>query len=218
MGLPGRRSFPRWPSFGVLLLAAAYLTLRWDSIPPRWVIHWGAHGRPNGWASRSVYDVYGLLALPLVILLVNESVAAMRGRPASTAEAAMRAASLDMARIGTLGIAIMCALLAVDLPLGPHLPPVALLALGLGPVILTLGVGGTRLAASLRQIREGGQGAKAEGYHALHYANADDRRLWVPKANGMGWTINFSHPLGWPMLALVVAVPIVITIVAARGH
>jgi uncharacterized membrane protein len=223
MDQPSRRLSPRWPSFGVLFLTAAYLTARWDSIPARWVIHWGARGEPNGWATRSVPGVYGLLVLPLVVLLVNEAIAAVSrpalpSEPATLTMLAMRAASRDMARIGMFGITVMCALLAIDLPLGPRLPLPALVALGLAPVVVALAVGGARLTATLRQLREGGHGAKTEGYHALYYANGSDRRLWVPKTNGMGWTINFSHPLGWPMLVLVLAVPIVAIVIAARSN
>ena len=57
-----------------------------------------------------------------------------------------------------------------------------------------------------------------EGHHALYYANGNDRRLWVPKVTGMGWTINFSHPLAWPMLALLLAVPIVAIVLSAAAR
>jgi uncharacterized membrane protein len=195
MDSPDRPLFPRWPSFGVLLLAAAYLTARWDSIPARWVIHWGLRGEPNGWATKSLMGVYGLLALPVVLIVVNEAMTGSRHRgQAALSDPAMRAATIDFVRIVTFGVAAMTGLFAVVLPLGPRLPLAGLLVLALAPVVVAFAVGGARLAATLRSVRAAGRGAKLEGYHALYYANANDRRLWVPKVTGMGWTINFRHP------------------------
>jgi uncharacterized membrane protein len=222
MDSPDRRRlsrWPRWPSFAVLLLAAAYLTVRWDSIPARWIIHWGARGEPNGWATKTLPGVYGLLALPVVLLVVNEAIAGNRqGRQAVAFDPAMRVATVDFVRIVTFGVTVMTALLAVILPLGPSLPLPALLSLAVAPVVVAFAAGGARLAAAMRRVRAGGGGAKLEGYHALYYANGNDRRLWVPKVTGMGWTINFSHPLAWPMLALLLAVPIAALVLSAAAR
>jgi uncharacterized membrane protein len=203
-----RRLFPRWPPLLVMFLAAAYLTVRWDSIPARWVIHWGPRGDPNGWATRTVPGVYGLLALAAAVVVVNEAVAAIRRGGAVV---------IEPMRVVVFGVTVMLSLLAIDLPLGPPLPLPALLVLCVAPVIVALVTGGIRLGAALRDLREKGDGAKIEGYHALHYANANDRRLWVPKRSGMGWTINFSHPLAWPMLLLLLAMPIA-AIVSSLGR
>jgi uncharacterized membrane protein len=218
MNQPGRRLFPRWPSFVVLLLAAGYLTLRWNSIPLRWVIHWGPRGEPNGWATRSIAGVYGLLALAAGFLVVNEVATAIRQRGSEVASEMPRAATFDFVRIVLLGFTVMVAMLAIDLPLGPRLPVPALLLLCAAPVILSLVGGAIRLAASLRHLRASGHRAKLEGYHALHYANSNDSRLWVPKLNGMGWTINFSHPLAWPVFLLLLAVPIALVVLSATAR
>ncbi len=219
MEQPSRRPFPRWPSFAVLVGAAAYLTVSWDSIPTRWVIHWGPRGEPNGWATRSIPGVYGLLALAAVIVVTNEAIGAIRpGTAAAASGARARAAMIDCMRIISFGVAVMMALLAIDLPLGPRMPLSAMLSFSVAPLVLSLVVGFSRLAMTLRRERESGGGEGVEGYHALYYANARDRRLWVPKLNGMGWTINFSHPLGWPMLVLIIAVPIAVVVLSAASR
>jgi uncharacterized membrane protein len=216
MDLPDRRPFSRWPSLAVPLLAAAYLTARWDAIPARWVTHWGPRGEPNGWATRTPLGVYGLLALPVGFVVVSEAIAAVQqSRRAVAFDSEMRVATLDFVRIVTFGVAVTTALLAVDLPLGPRMPVPALVLLGVAPVMIALVAGGVRLAATLRHLRESGRGAKVEGYQALYYANGSDRRLWVPKLSGMGWTINFSHPLGWPMLVLLLTLPIAAVVLSA---
>jgi uncharacterized membrane protein len=216
MDQPSRRPFPRWPSFAILLLTATYLRANWDSIPARWVIHWGPRGEPNGWATRTMPGVFGLLALATVLIVVNEAVVSIR-RGSAVAEP-LRAATVDFMRIAMFGVTVTMAVLSVDLPLGPPMPLPALLLLSLAPVVVAIAAGGTRLATTLRETRESGRGAKRDGYHALYYASASDRRLWVPKLNGMGWTINFSHPLAWPVFVLVLALPIaaVVFSLAAR--
>jgi uncharacterized membrane protein len=217
MDQPSRRLFPRWPSFAVLLLAAAYLTMRWDAIPARWVIHWGPRGEPNGWATKTLPGVYGLLVLPVALIVINEATAALRRRDAG-AGAHLYAAAMDFGRIMTLGVSAVTALLAIILPLGPQLPLPALIAVIVAPLLVAAAAGGVRLAATRRELRERGHGDKIEGYHALYYANANDRRLWVPKLSGLGWTINFSHPLGWPMFLLLLAVPIAAVVLSATGR
>jgi uncharacterized membrane protein len=218
MDQPIRRLFPRWPSFAVLLLTATYLRARWDSIPARWVIHWGPRGEPNGWATRTMPGVFGLLVLAAILIVVNEAVAGIR-RTGSAVDESMRTATVDFMRIVMFGVTITMALLSVDLPLGPPMSLLALLLLSLAPVVVAVVAGGTRLAATLRERRESGRdGAKRDGYHALYYASANDRRLWVPKLSGMGWTINFSHPLAWPMFVLVLALPIAAVVLSLTAR
>ncbi len=222
MDHPSRRALPRWPSFAVLLLAASYLALRWDAIPARWIIHWGASGQPNGWATRTIPGVFGFLALTAVILVFTETLGTARRNARrdkdGAAEEPLRSATVDFVRFSMLGVSLMTAFLAVDLPLGPPMSLAALLSIGLAPLVVSVAVGAIRLTAALRSARESGHGARVEGYHAFYYARASDPRLWVPKRSGMGWTINFAHPLGWPMLLLTLAIPIaaLIASVAAR--
>jgi uncharacterized membrane protein len=215
MDQPVRRVFPRWPSFATLLLAALYLTLRWDSIPPRWIVHWGVTGQPNGWATKGVPGVYGPLAIAALAVLALEALAAVRrGRTSATSDEPMRAATSHFLRVVTFGLVLMMAFLAIQLPLGPMMPAGALVAISLVPVGLSLVAGAARLAAALGETRKSGRGATVEGYHALYYANARDSRLWVPKVTGLGWTINFAHRWAWPVFLLLLGLPIALVVVS----
>jgi uncharacterized membrane protein len=156
--------------------------------------------------------------LPVALIVVNEATAAWRMRGDDGASGSHTRAAMDFGRIMMLGISTMTALLAIVLPLGPRLPLLALISLIVAPLLVALAAGGVRLAATIRELRERGHGEKIEGYHALYYANANDRRLWVPKLTGLGWTINFSHPLGWPMFLLLLAVPIAAVVLSATGR
>jgi uncharacterized membrane protein len=155
----------------------------------------------------------------LTIIAVQEVAVAFRFGPGTGAAAPeMRAATVDFGRIVVLGAVVMTALFAINLPLGPRLPLPALISLGVSPLLVALTVGGARFSATVRELRERGLLGKLEGYHGLYYANANDRRLWVPKLSGMGWTINFSHPLGWPMMLLLLAVPIAVVVLSATAR
>jgi uncharacterized membrane protein len=48
----------------------------------------------------------------------------------------------------------------------------------------------------------------------VFYVNADDPALWVPKRTGLGWTLNFAHPLAWVVMAAILGVAIGIPLVA----
>jgi uncharacterized membrane protein len=130
----------------------------------------------------------------------------------------VRAASLHFARLMTFGASLMLAILSVDLPLGPPMPLAARLSIAVAPLLVAMLLGLPRMTAALRETRESGEGAKHEGYHGIYYANANDWRLWVAKIHGVGWTLNFSHPLAWPVFLLLVGVPIGLVILSAAAR
>ncbi|MHB0886849.1 MAG: DUF5808 domain-containing protein [Bacillota bacterium] len=33
-----------------------------------------------------------------------------------------------------------------------------------------------------------------------------DRRIFVPKKSGLGYTLNFAHPVSWVIMALIIGV------------
>lgn len=41
-------------------------------------------------------------------------------------------------------------------------------------------------------------------YFAIFYFNPKDKRLFLPKRSGLGWTINFAQPLAIVILVLMV--------------
>jgi uncharacterized membrane protein len=48
-----------------------------------------------------------------------------------------------------------------------------------------------------------------EGYHhGLYYSDKDDPALFVPKKSGLGYTINFGHPAGIPIMIAIAVLPL----------
>jgi uncharacterized membrane protein len=205
-----------WKPFAVLGAAAAYLSLRWDAIPQKWAIHWDLSGRPNGWAERTPMGVYGLLAAATGVVIYMEIATALATRKRSDVAAEpVRAASRSMIRGLTFATSLLLAFLAVDLPLGPRLSPLAIAGLTLVVIGIPLAIGGVRLSRARREARRLGYSESLEGYHGLYYSNVNDGRLWVPKRIGVGWTVNFAHPLAWPTMFLLVGVPIAAIVVSS---
>lgn len=36
-------------------------------------------------------------------------------------------------------------------------------------------------------------------------SNSADPRIWVPKASGLGYTLNFAHPMAWVVFGATLA-------------
>jgi uncharacterized membrane protein len=216
-----RAPFPPWPAFAVLGCGAAYLAARWDDIPGRWVVHWNAAGLANGWAARTAPAVFGPLVLAAGLLVLLESLTAIVSRRGGddVPTEPVRAATTHFMRMVMLALSMVLTLLAIDLPLGPPLPPPAVALACLAIVVTAVALGSARVKAAHRAVRAGGDGAKVRGYHGLYYSDADDERLWVPKRNGLGLTINFAHRWAWPAMILVTGIPIaLVTVCATQCH
>jgi uncharacterized membrane protein len=46
------------------------------------------------------------------------------------------------------------------------------------------------------------------------YVDPADPRLFVPKRSSIGSTVNLGHPWGWPVLALMVLLPLAAVVIA----
>jgi len=60
-----------------------------------------------------------------------------------------------------------------------------------------------------RRLREAGL-TLPEGYQGVFYNNPRDPRLFVPKASGLGSTLNFAHRLAWPVMLAILCGPLVV--------
>ena len=190
--------------------------MRWSDIPQRWVIHWGAGGVPNGWATKSFSGVYGILLVGLAASVFVELVVtlAVRARAAKDPRyEPLVGPTIDVGRLVALAVSLVCGALAVTLPLGPYLSPIVVVLAILALLTVTVVLGAARMSRALRTVRQADP-KRFEGYTALGYSNPSDSRLFVPKLMGMGWTINFAHRLAWPIVILLVGVPIAGTVLA----
>jgi uncharacterized membrane protein len=207
------RPIPAWISPVILGSSAAVLGLRWSSIPERFVVHWDASGRPNGWADRSTGGVLLPIGLGLGLWLIFELIGAAVRAGAKPNRAPIATATVDTMRLVMAAIAIVLGVLAISLPLGPAFAPQTIVLGSLGLVTVATVWGCFRFARAIREVREANPADKElQGYKGIYYSNPNDSRLWVPKVVGIGKTINFAHPWAWPVMILITGAPIVFVI------
>lgn len=198
-------------AWGILLLGGLILLSAWGSLPPTWVVHWNAHGQPDGWAHRTPLGVFGPLLFGAFLVGLMQALKPLLRTQASpwghAPEASRRLADLGAESLDAVAtaMALSSAAIAIILPLVPR--PFGLV---LGVSILSVALALVRIVQrnqqALQELRD--QGVDLKGFSGLAYSNPDDPRLWVPKLSGMGTTINFAHPMGWPVMIALVAMPL----------
>ena len=182
--------------FVILGIVAAHLAAIWDTIPTRFPIHWGFDGQPNGWSTRSFAGVFGPLLLGAVICA---ALTAFRLVPVRSAgrRAALR---VNLVAEYAIALAIGFSVLAAR-----ELPNFRVLVFAILFPSILVALLAVRFA---RRAPEAGvdQPQSASPWRAgVFYVNAEDPALWVPKRTGLGWTLNFAHPLAWVVMGAILA-------------
>jgi uncharacterized membrane protein len=224
VSLPGGVMAQAGP-FILLGIVALVLALNWQRIPARFPIHWGINGQPNGWASRTVLSVYGILFIAgmLCVLLTGIVYSIFHGgrRIQSSGEAGLRETRFVQAiswfMLGTEYWIVllfgMIALLPLRADLSAVLPVWSMLA-GTAFLIATtifiawrMGQGGWRLDKSMNAEKTSADAAPVGDRTpdecwklGVFYFNRNDPALWVEKRFGVGWTVNMAQPAAWLVL------------------
>lgn len=199
--------------------AVAVLLLGWERIPERWVTHWGAGGRPDGWTTRTPAGVFFPIGLGVAMWGLMEAIAWGMRRWGEDSEGARRApeafaATVDFLRILAAGMASLFAVVAVALPLARPRTPIGVIAAALALLGVVTIAGMARIRRAVRAARARDPKGLA-GWQGLSYRNPQDPRIWVPKLFGGGYTLNFAHRRAWAILAALLAVPLAIVILVA---
>lgn len=216
--------------FALLAACAAYLSTHWQQIPLRLVLHWGAHGQPDRWAARSLGTVFLPLLIAAVVLLVMTLILygithwlrpIYAGGPQGEHESHFRRTTSSLLLVLEYWIAVLFSWLAIRplLPTSFQRPPAAiailpgLFAVAVTAVLMSLGQGGSRMRLAQRpaSASTGPVGDRTEDRFwklGIFYFNRDDPSVMVEKRFGIGYTMNFAHPVAWvvavvPLLALI---------------
>jgi len=208
----------RWISLSVLVAAGVLLAVFWGDVPDRWVIHWGLHGRPDAWATKSIAAAAAPLVIGSCVWLVMEVAAVwiVRGGARRTAAlpAEVLAIQAAIARATGLAIALLTAGLTLALPLLHLRSSLPILVAVLADIAVVIGCILIWADRQMRRLRATGV-ALPDGYNGIAYRNPRDPRLWVPRLSGAGWTINFAHRLAWPAV-IAIAGLLAAALIAAR--
>jgi uncharacterized membrane protein len=215
---PAARRTSIWPileplPFAILAAAALVLDARWEEIPARFAVHFGADGSPNGWAPRTPAGVFGPLvagaAVAAVLALVRAAMASERlvvHGPAGGAHG-RRYTSAILLGVETW-VAVVFATTSF-LALGATLRVVLSVVLG-GVVLLIVSLAASTAAFTRHPPDPGGTPTGGWRAGGLVYRDEGDPDLWIPKRIGIGWTLNFAHPAAWWVMALLLLVPLAI--------
>lgn len=225
-----------------LVAVVALAVWQYPRLPERIPTHWDAAGHADGWQTKSPWPFASILLLMgsihviLLWLLVGISQAAVRLPARRTEEyRAVRerymrvwARFFDAMRFAIFLIffgIVWAGLFGIEHQAQGGVPPGMVLvyvgAFGLFAGLLWLISRAARLRAEMREIAGPGTmeaAAPTEGWiGGTIYYNRNDPAVWVEKRVGIGWTLNFAHPVSWAFMVLVVVVPIGIALIALLG-
>ncbi len=244
VGKPNRRVPGGWViaagPFILLAASAGYLGTHWQQIPARLILHWDIHGEPDRWAARSLGSVFLPLVIAAVILLAMTLLLygiahwlrpIYPGGLQGEHESRFRRIASIMLLALEYWIALLCSWLAIRplLPASLQRPPAAiamvpgLIAVAVTAVLMWLGQGGNRMPSPQRPDTDSTQpvGDRTEDRFwklGVFYFNPSDPSVLVEKRFGIGYTVNFAHPVAWAIILLPVLVLIAITTTIALRH
>lgn len=225
--------------FLILGAVALCLAMKWPQIPSRIPIHWGASGKPNGWAAKSILAVFGLLFIGAAVCALLSAISFVVGtsvrRIHSSGEAGAREGRfvrvmlfflLGMnywlaALMGSIGLLSLRADLNAPVPeFWLIIPCEALIVATILFIGYRMGQGGWRgngksddsvntIAAPV------GDRTPDECWKlGMFYYNPNDPAVLVEKRFGVGWTLNFAHTKSWTLIIGLAIFSIVIALLS----
>lgn len=226
--------------FALLAACVSYLGTHWQEIPARLVLHWGAHGQPDRWVARSLGTVFLPILVAAVILLALTFILygmAHWLRPIYVGglqgehESRFRRTASTVLLVMEYWIAVLFSWLATRslLPTSLQRPPAAiamvagLIAIVGAAVLMWLSQGGTRIPSPQRPDSDSTRpvGDRTEDRFwklGVFYFNRNDPSVMVERRFGIGYTVNFSHPVAWVIILLPVLALIAVTTTIAVRH
>ena len=172
----------------VLLSAGATMCALWSRFPARWVAHIGADGQPNGWMVKTPLSAGFPLLVGATVWLVGEAALRVRRTQGTDTQQVSPAALISTRLVMPLATGVI-AYLSIALPLAQTgLSKTALL------VTVSLTVGCSLAAVVFAAMRQ--RPART---------TQDAQKLWWPRESGLGYTLNFSHPMAIPVLIALLA-------------
>lgn len=244
VGKPARKIPGGWViasgPFALLAATAGYVGTHWAQVPARLVMHWNIHGQPDRWATRSVGTVFlpvliATAILSALTLLLYGMAHWLRpiyaGGPQGEHELRFRRTTSILLLAMEYWIAVLCSWLALRplLPIAFQRPPVAfailpgLIAVATTAVLMWLGQGGSRVPsvqpAQTDSTTPVGDRTEDRFWKlGVFYFNRDDPSVLVEKRFGIGYTMNFAHPVAWVILLLVLLVPVAVSLTIVFKH
>ena len=213
------RRFSAYLPWGILLLGFAIMNVEYPQLPDRWVIHYNAAGRADGWATKSFEMAFFPLFMGSGLAVIFEFIAQVSRLASGSQEAwqvRMQECNRLCLRLISASMAVFMCYLAWRMPYATGVGFIIL------PVVLLLGtviVG--PILCFIQAYREARQSCHLpQGYRLFYYYDPADPRVWIPKLSGGGWTLNLAHKSGRFWMVFLLAMPLLIafSIIAYQAH
>ncbi|MFC3802287.1 DUF1648 domain-containing protein [Cohnella sp. GCM10012308] len=213
----------------IVLACVVSVLLHWDVIPDPVPTHFGIAGEADAYSPKSFGAVFMLnivqLGLIGVFMLVNMTIRQARQQLDPARPEASREKQLQFRKANSVFIYALSLFVVVMLGLGQavtlygwpvsHLSPAMLLL----PALLILAVFGFVWYVTRHGLDEATNTPRVQEDEAwrggFFYYNKADPALMVEKRYGVGWTINFAHPIGALIFVGILIVPIAIVVLVA---
>ncbi|TWP36918.1 DUF1648 domain-containing protein [Leekyejoonella antrihumi] len=224
-------------SLVLLLGSAAAGAVRYDSLPARIPTHFTFAGTPDQYADKSMISVFGPLigGVGVIVLLLGlmgvTFVAPERqypdGDPDHAGERARRKRAFVTRALGVIALVGCATICGACLAIYFRVTSWALTPVLVSGMVLILAVVGWAVlrAIGLQRPGAGSSGRSAESPDddrywkaGLIYVNREDPALFVPKRQGIGYTINLGHRAGQIVTGLVLLIVVVTVVSSVVGH
>ncbi len=223
-----------WPlqsiPFLVLAAVAVVVGLHWTDLPARVPVHWNLIGQADRFVEKTPAAVFTPIVMAAVMcgLMMITAMGLLRSRRVrATGDAAPGEASFR--RITTIVLLVAELLIALSvcraglqeifpssgLDRGLIVMTIGGLAVVAFLVVLMvrLGQGGSRRAPlAAGEAPVGDRTPDSAWILGMIYVNHDDPALFVEKRFGIGYTLNFGHPLAWVLIGLLVGIPVLLAV------
>jgi len=213
-----------WELLPIALIVATFAALAWQypHAPGTLITHWNAQGTPNGFVRKTPLSYYGeaLTSLPVYALLFGLGYLITRSRAQPDA-ADLRFKRLMIRFLFGMRTLLVVLFGAIALVIASQTPPQWVVALPIVIIVvifvavmalaLRVGQGGARLRGAAASPTD----RMADRYWKLgiFYVNPDDPSILIERRFGMGYTLNFGSPGAVIVFALLIGVPIALTLV-----
>lgn len=212
----------------IVVVCMICASLQWDSIPQTLVTHYDINGVADGFSEKSLRSVFELNFVQLVLLLLfifgNVSIRMSKQSldPSNPEQSLVK--QLRFRKIMSLFLWGLSLIVVIFMGLiqgsilyewstkvmitAAIVLPIALVA---SILILTVYLSRKKLIQQTDPSHQEDNYWKA----GMFYYNPEDPAVFVSKRVGLGWTVNFAHPVSWFIIIGILLIPIVPIVISA---
>jgi uncharacterized membrane protein len=210
--------------FVILAAIALYLHFNWALIPDRIPTRWSLDGTPQSWRPRTIVAVYqplGFAAIVAAMMLGSGWAILRRTRqtaidaPGVVAEHRFKAVHAGYGIVSAYLLTLMAGTMALQAivpgSLGLLFPLGLIVLMAVVMLVWSLKVGpsGQRDVWRAGVAKDAGDGTPDAAWKlGQFYVNRQDPAFIVERRMGLGWTLNFGHPLTWLFLGALIALAV----------